>query len=201
MYTDIPSFTKCCFCAPLRYGLLVWAYFKLVTSIIIFASVLIWLLNFTKSVVLIADAIHFLALFVATISIHLFDIIFNLVLIIGIHKKHVTLLRLYYRYGVAHAFVITATALICIVYAIASTSAPFDEPNLWHKIVVFASAICASMLVHTYLLILVRSEVLKLKANSQFKFSNQAADPTCVMQDSNDVTENKDIDEALLKHT
>ncbi|CAG5043594.1 unnamed protein product [Parnassius apollo] len=196
MYTDIPSFTKCCFCAPLRYGLLVWAYFKLVTSIIIFVSALMWILSFIIFVIIFADAMVFIVLVVVTLTIILFDIIFNLVLIIGAHKKHTTLLRLYYRYGIAHGFIITASALLFIVYAIASVNDPFEESKLWHKIVIFASAICASMIIHTYLLILVRSEVLKLKANSQFMFTNHTVDPTCVMQGSNDVQIiNKDIDE------
>ncbi|CAK1583014.1 unnamed protein product [Parnassius mnemosyne] len=196
MYTDIPSFTKCCFCAPLRYGLLVWAYFKLVTSIIIFLSALTWILSLVIFVILVGDVKVFIVLAVTTLTILLFDIIFNLVLIIGAHKKHTTLLRLYYRYGIAHAFVITASALLFIVYAVASASDPFSKPKLWHNIVIFASAICASMIIHTYLLILVRSEVLKLKANSQFMFTNHTANPTCVMQGSDDVQIlNKDIDE------
>ncbi|CAG5043592.1 unnamed protein product [Parnassius apollo] len=196
MYTDIPSFTKCCFCAPLRYGLLVWAYFKLVTSITIFITALIWILSCIIFVVMIGDVMVFIVLVVVILTILLFDIIFNLVLIIGAHKKHTTLLRLYYRYGIAHGFVITASALLFIVYAIASANDPLKESKLWHKIIILASAVCASMIVHTYLLILVRSEVLKLKANSQFMFTNHTDDPTCVMQVSDDVQiVNKDVDE------
>ncbi|KAH9645124.1 hypothetical protein HF086_005669 [Spodoptera exigua] len=41
MRADLPVFKRCCFCIPLRYGLLTWAYVKLVTVTIFSMFILV----------------------------------------------------------------------------------------------------------------------------------------------------------------
>ncbi|CAG5043596.1 unnamed protein product [Parnassius apollo] len=108
-----------------------------------------------------------IALTVEILSILLLDIVFNLVFIIGAHKKHTTLLLLCYRYRIAREFVFTASALLysCLVYKVTPENNLYEESNLWHLIL---KGSFTSTIFQTFLLILVRwwMEVLKLEANS-----------------------------------
>ncbi|CAG5043598.1 unnamed protein product [Parnassius apollo] len=187
MFQDKLSVARCCFCAPLRYGLLIWAYLKLVTSILVFGVTVIWifmwilLVNFEKAL---------LVLLIATMLSLIVDIVFNFVLIIGSHKKNITMLSLYYRYGIAHAVVLVVFGVLWILYAISRMEPPIDSKNVPY-IFAITSAFIVSLILHIYLFIVLRSEINKLKARDQFRFVNHAAESCNQTEDEFNTFNNK----------
>ncbi|CAH2041666.1 unnamed protein product, partial [Iphiclides podalirius] len=182
MHSEIPSFNRCCFCAPLRYGLLVWAYLKLVFNIIFFAGALIWLSFVALFIFMSSNAVYIVLMIAFVLLFVFFDIVFCFVLIVGGHKKHTTLLRLYYRYGIVHAVLLTALGFVSVGISSASIEDILQRPDEWHYILVLSAIYSSFLILHVYLMLLVRSEVRKLKANGEFRFVNHTADPTCAMQ-------------------
>ncbi|XP_068629635.1 uncharacterized protein [Battus philenor] len=199
MYTDVPSFTRCCFCAPLRYGLLVWAYLKLVLSILLLAGFLMWLSVVFFFIFFSETAIYILMSFIITVMILVFDVVFNFVFVIGIHKRHTTLLHIYFRYGIAYVVLMITFFLVNTGFIIYFTYEPLQEVELWRGIAVAGSALVTILGIHSYLLLLLRSEIRKLKDTAQFKFENHTADPKCYMQQTDYVSENNKSQDDSVK--
>ncbi|CAK1583013.1 unnamed protein product [Parnassius mnemosyne] len=188
MSKDITSVARCCFCAPLRYGLLIWAYLKLVTSILVFGVMVIWLFIW---ILLVHFEKGLLILIIPTTLILIVDIVFNFVLIIGSHKKNITLLSLYYRYGIGHAVVFVVFGVLWILYGISRMAAPEDDPRTVRFIFATTSVFIVLLILHIYLFIVLRSEINKLKARDQFRYVDQAAESYNQTEDEFDAFNNK----------
>ncbi|XP_045536939.1 uncharacterized protein LOC123721651 [Papilio machaon] len=190
MYGDIPNLTRCCLCLPLRYGLLVWSYIKLIATIVIFGMILIWIPMLVFVLLLGRDGAIIIAFFVLNLVMLLFDIIFNIAFIVGLHKKNTTLIRIYWRYGIAYAVALIIFFLLVGGFLISKNSMPVDE-NLIESIAVFASGVTAILIIHTYIMLLIRSELRKLKSDTHFKFENHVTEPVCVMKEPNEIVTEK----------
>ncbi|CAH2236570.1 jg15329 [Pararge aegeria aegeria] len=95
MRCEMPILLRCCFCFPLRYGLLVWAYVKQISSLIFLAYLIFmfclehWRMNVGTRV--------WLSLM---ITLTIVDILFHLLFIISAHKKNYRIMRMFYRYSI-----------------------------------------------------------------------------------------------------
>ncbi|XP_013162199.1 PREDICTED: uncharacterized protein LOC106113781 [Papilio xuthus] len=190
MYQDIPNLTRCCLCFPLRYGLLVWSYIKLVATIFVLGMILIWIPMLIWFLMLGSKGVFIIALYVLYLVILLFDIIFNIAFIVGLHKKNTTLIRIYWRYGIAYALSFIIFFLLVGGFLILENSTPVDT-NLFESIAVFSSGVTATLIIHTYIMLLIRSELRKLKSNNNFQFENHVTEPVCVMKEPNEMVTEK----------
>nr|NP_001299750.1 uncharacterized protein LOC106113780 [Papilio xuthus]BAM18655.1 unknown unsecreted protein [Papilio xuthus] len=171
MFVEMPMVARCCFCAPLRYGLLIWAYIKLVTSILAFGITLVWMfLCFLRFGPFNVDEIFLLMLIVSTLICLISDIFFNFVLILGTHKKNRSLLYLYYRYAFAHAAIFLVLGVLWIAYAIVENGKPLSQPDSVIYILCVILSVIVPLILHVYLFIVLRSELHKLEAKEQIKF-------------------------------
>lgn len=167
MKVEIPEFARCCFCFPLRYGLLVWAYLKLVFIAIILCSY----------VNLIVEAIVFnrfsntnLVIYVIIFLITIFscvDLVFHIIFIISAHKKNSTKMKLFYKeilFGLIFY-------IFCFIYILSIFLSNYSIIKLYSTMELW----CFFMLLiftQGYLIILVRSEVRKLERSSDYQFTN-----------------------------
>lgn len=183
MYTEVPKLTRCCFCVPLRYGLLVWGYLKLLPLLALFTTLILELKRFldyqsaseTHNNIGVPPSIPIL------FTIIIVEIIFSIVLLIAGHLKNAILFKVYYYYSIAMAVIfIICYAVFIIGFIVLTYSNPFMYMLLMYvvQIVLFGAAV---FVLHIYITILVRSEMLKLRDNSNFSFVNHAAEAQCTM--------------------
>ncbi|CAH2041664.1 unnamed protein product, partial [Iphiclides podalirius] len=181
MYTEMPPIKRCC-CAPAGCELLGWAYSKLVFNILLFGGALIWLSLIFMLILFTSHAIHFILMIAIVMIFVLLDIFFSIVLIVGVRKKRTTLICLYYRYGMVQAVLLTALFLLSVGVFWVTVGDISQDSGEEHIVIVSSAIYFLFLILHVYLMFLVRNEVMKLKANGEFHFVNHAADPTCVMQ-------------------
>ncbi|XP_014359872.2 uncharacterized protein LOC106711954 [Papilio machaon] len=169
MFVEMPTVARCCFCAPLRYGLLIWAYIKLVTSILAFSIAIMWLFLWFLFTM---GEISLLLLIISTLISLIADIVFNFILIMGTHKKNLSFLKLYHRYAFAHAVIFLMLGVLWISYAIVENGKPLNQPDSMMYIVCMVTSVIVPLILHVYLFIVLRSEIHKLKTKDQINFVN-----------------------------
>ncbi|XP_013136197.1 PREDICTED: uncharacterized protein LOC106101499 [Papilio polytes] len=169
MFVEMPLVARCCFCAPLRYGLLIWAYLKLVTSVLALGITIMWVflwLFFTLG------ETSLLLLILSTLISLIADVVFNFILIMGSHKKNRSLLCLYHRYAYAHAAIFLMLGVLWISYAIVENGKPLNKPDSVIYILCMVTSVIVPLILHIYLFIVLRSEIHKLEAKDQINFVN-----------------------------
>ncbi|XP_045774121.1 uncharacterized protein LOC123873345 [Maniola jurtina] len=175
MRCEIPILLRCCFCFPLRYGLLVWAYLKQISSISFSTVMIIKLCHDYYRIQASGAVISSLI-----ILLMILDIAFNVLFIISAHKKDYKKMRIFYRYSIAVLCLNVAIVGFCIaMYAYYVYVAPIMIIFIWSFMVPTLVMIIVMVFLQGYLIILVRSEFIKLKNNSQFEFVNHGADEKC----------------------
>ncbi|XP_026741764.1 uncharacterized protein LOC113503852 isoform X2 [Trichoplusia ni] len=89
MLVDLPTFKRCCFCCPLRRGILVFGYLTLVvTCLFIGMQVLMWQMFKTEKAVTtmaLYRGVVMEAQYFVIFILYALDLVFNIVLIIGAH--------------------------------------------------------------------------------------------------------------------
>ncbi|XP_063538327.1 uncharacterized protein LOC134747649 [Cydia strobilella] len=177
MRREAPGFKRCCFCIPLRRGLVTWGYLKLALDLLG-----LWLMIYLLAVISILHVI----LIMETV-VFVMDMVFNILLIVGGHLKAVKLLKAAYIFSqVWLGLIILAfcwqtysevrRALILISYGME-----------YEDLIVIAlpglSISFVQICLQIYLILLIRSEVLKLQDQSlEMQFSNPAAaEAQCTM--------------------
>ncbi|XP_013136180.1 PREDICTED: uncharacterized protein LOC106101483 [Papilio polytes] len=183
MHGEIPNLTRCCFCVPLRYGLLVWSYVKLIATIVSLGTILVWIPLLVWFLILGPEGICIIAIFVLALVILLFDIIFNIAFIVGLHKKNTTLIRIYWRFGIAYTIALIIFFMLVGGFLICDNSMRVDE-KLLESMAIFSSGVIAVLIIHGYVMLLIRSELRKLKSDTHFEFENHVTDPVCVMKEA-----------------
>ncbi|KAF9823080.1 hypothetical protein SFRURICE_015560 [Spodoptera frugiperda] len=158
MKIELPVCKRCCFCIPLRRGLLVWGYIKLLADLYfltIMSYILLILIAFS------AYGQEFAGL-VVVIAVFLLDFAMTIVFIIGAHKKIVKYMRLFYFLSIA---MLALTLLLVIIHICLLSNYP------WFR-----------SLVQIYFIFLLRSEIIKLKNSCKFRFVNNTAEALCSME-------------------
>ncbi|KAG6444023.1 uncharacterized protein LOC119192069 [Manduca sexta] len=145
MHMKVPEVRRCCFCFPLRQGIIVFGYINLIISLAVVVCLVITTelkkskLTGDTSLEVITSTILF--------SILGMSIILNIVLLVAGYQKDISMLRLYNYYG---SLIILASFVPTMVL---TSRLMFLD--------VFA-ALCA-IATQCYVILLVRSEVVKLE--------------------------------------
>ncbi|KAJ8720029.1 hypothetical protein PYW07_012072 [Mythimna separata] len=188
MRGEIPVFRRCCFCLPLRYGLLAWGYFKLIAD-----AFLIFLMSYVFINALIMIRIHpynahisqvYTGLIISMIAVTLFftDFIVTIVFIVGGHKKNVRLIRVFYFLSMG---MWVATFLLASFTVVLSIYNALTNNNVFLRLGFALIEFCfyfVVLAVQTYFLLLLRSEIIKLRSSGEFRFVNNAAEAECTMR-------------------
>ncbi|KAJ8720028.1 hypothetical protein PYW07_012071 [Mythimna separata] len=189
MKGEIPVFRRCCFCLPLRYGLLAWGYFKMIADLFlivsmsfVFVSTLFWMR--AGAVNKYTETQMCLELMIPMIAITLFftDFIVTIVFIVGGHKKNVRLIRVFYFLSMG-MWVATFLLASCIVISALHHTLAYHHHymSLIHVLLTFCFYFIV-LVVQTYVLLLLRSEIIKLRSSGEFRFVNNAAEAECTMR-------------------
>ncbi|KAJ8719411.1 hypothetical protein PYW08_011586 [Mythimna loreyi] len=198
MKGEIPVCTRCCFCLPLRYGLLAWGYFKLIADAFIIVILtfmfinILYAMNLSTSTQYYIDQLNTeMTVSIITDVIFLTDFVVTIVFIIGGHKKNVKLIRVFYFLSIG---MWVATFLLVCLTAVASLYVLFTAEHIYHflQIIYTLLPFCfflISLIVQTYFLMLLRSEIIKLRNSGEFRFVNNAAEAMCTMECKEVVTE------------
>ncbi|XP_045760871.1 uncharacterized protein LOC123864459 [Maniola jurtina] len=171
MHVKVPDVNHCCFCLPLRPGIILFAYINILFSILAVTCLIITTeLERSSPYHGASDTVE------ATTSTILFSIfgmgvILNFLLLVAGYQKDILMLRLYNYYAVATAL----AALIPTSFLLSREM--FVE--------VFIALVAIAM--QCYVIVLVRSEVVKLEERQllsmediQATFQEQVDVPDCV---------------------
>ncbi|KAJ8720039.1 hypothetical protein PYW07_012082 [Mythimna separata] len=188
MKGEIPVFRRCCFCLPLRYGLLAWGYFKMIADVLLFSLMLY----------IFVDALFMISLYgsngrmkhiytelvISVIAVILFftDFIVTIVFIIGGHKKNVRLIQVFYFLSMG---MWVATFLLASFTVIKTIENMVSHNTVYFMLGQTVMASCfyfVVLAVQTYFLLLLRSEIIKLRSIGEFRFVNNAAEAECTMR-------------------
>ncbi|CAH0625272.1 unnamed protein product [Chrysodeixis includens] len=198
MRTELPEFKRCCFCVPLRYGLLTWGYLKLLSTCLLLLTYIGALYVTVRRVVSDPIAVYYyeeITVFSIVIVVLTIDASLTTVFIVGGHQKNSKLLRVFYIYG------IVILVLLFIMLSIMIVPMLFEDsftPSHIKMYIIDMSGILIEILLQIYFLLLLRSEIVKLNANCEFRFVNNAAQGECVMK-YKDNLDDKAVDEELKK--
>ncbi|XP_026741714.1 uncharacterized protein LOC113503814 [Trichoplusia ni] len=201
MHSELPVCERCCFCLPLRYGLITWGYIRLIIAILLTAGATLTfygMLGMALNYPLVEYTVYSVVLgFVVLLALN--DVILNTIFIIGGHKKNVKMLRAYYIYSLILWTTTTLLGIASCIYTMTLIKLGEIDISLHIWIVLMdVSSLLAQILIQAYVILLVRSEMIKLRSKCQFRFVNNAAESECTMRynaeianrDANGFTEN-----------
>ncbi|XP_047533871.1 uncharacterized protein LOC125068653 [Vanessa atalanta] len=170
MKCEIPELGRCCFCFPLRLGLLVWGYGKLIASVVLVTLMLFNLINDWHRFWGTVDVV-FAIVYLTFIGSVAADVIFLVLFAVSAHKKNYKIM------GVFSKFCLYMLALYVLGFVLSVVYGTYESHFLSFYIGFTLATICFSCIViQMYIVILVRSEVLKLQRGTNFEFVNHGAD-------------------------
>ncbi|XP_045774124.1 uncharacterized protein LOC123873348 [Maniola jurtina] len=172
MRLEIPECRRCCCCLPLRRGVLVFGYLNLVFSVFI---VVIETLDAFEGVFLnhtvMFRGVHFYAHVWFAAVLYLTEIAFNIVLLVGAHMKRTDLMRAYYYYGITTTLASLITFFVLWLNSVNTCTACY-----WSFYIVQTGFVLCGVGIQVYLLLLIRSELLKIRQNSCLCYVNHASE-------------------------
>ncbi|CAB3227846.1 unnamed protein product [Arctia plantaginis] len=158
MYCDWPLLGRCCFCMPLRRGVLTFGYLNLLFSAFM-VGVYSYSVHSEYGLIAIYHGANFDIPSEFCVAIYCIELIFNGILIYGAHKKIVLHLKLYYYFSL---MTIVATLLLQIIDFISAVSSRMRL----HMFFEIGPLMFASTCIQVYLIILVRSLIRKMDISS-----------------------------------
>ncbi|CAH0726752.1 unnamed protein product, partial [Brenthis ino] len=169
MRLEIPECRRCCCCVPLRRGILVFGYINLMFSIciVVMESVISFNEFNTTHMMAVYKGVSFYSQAWFALVLYSAEIVFNIVLLIGAHKKKTKLLRAYYYYG------ITTTLASLVTFVVVRHKELYSN---WGYNIIECTIVFCGIGLQVYLLLLVRSELLKMRQSSRFCYVNHAAE-------------------------
>ncbi|XP_063625200.1 uncharacterized protein LOC134796936 [Cydia splendana] len=191
MHGEAPELKRCCFCLPLRRGLIGWGYTKLILNIlaIVYSGFIMyiyatrsWRPMEVRDFVIVAFIDFFILL----------DIAFGIIFIVAGHKKNVKLLQISYIYNMAWLVLVTLANCfqLCINLSIAYRMWSYMDSR---KYIIFnlltSSGLAFSLIfAQIYLILLIRSEMIKLRQQTLgMQYSNVASgEPQCTLHSTSD---------------
>ncbi|KAJ8719412.1 hypothetical protein PYW08_011587 [Mythimna loreyi] len=192
MKGELPVFKRCCFCLPLRYGLLAWGYFKLIADAFLIFLMTFIFIETLRLVNVYANSDHvgdfYAGLIISSIAITLFftDFIVTIVFIIGGHKKNVQLIRVFYFLSMGMwvaTFLLASFTIITTIQAVVrSIQYSSNHYFMLNQTLMASCFYFVVLVVQTYFLLLLRSEIIKLRNNGEFRFVNNAVEAECTMR-------------------
>ncbi|XP_047997781.1 uncharacterized protein LOC125235305 [Leguminivora glycinivorella] len=206
MRGETPEFKRCCFCIPLRRGLIGWGYCKLVCNILTFAYIILLCSLIRRHSEL---QIKHIAVIIVLFAIVITDTGFNILFVVAGHRKSVKLLRVSHIYNMvslalvilAHCFKIYTN--IYYIYRITQ----YVGFHMFFIVDLMVSAALAFVVifVQVYLILLIRSEMIKLRNQSlEIQYSNHlAGEPQCILHkaDADHCTDDKTVQNSFTGKT
>ncbi|XP_047998187.1 uncharacterized protein LOC125235633 [Leguminivora glycinivorella] len=193
---EAPEFKRCCFCLPLRRGLIAWGYVKVTLNMFMlaFAGLMFYILASYNSSSYNSDVAIF-----SIICICLpIDIAFTIVLIVAGHKKSIKLLKISYEYNTVWLGMLTLVTCFMLYLDIGFVQRlwPYIEDRKYLILEFFtgsAFGICF-IFVQIYVILLIRSELKKLQNQTlEMQFTNHVSsgEPLCTLH--NQCTDKKTV--------
>ncbi|XP_047533870.1 uncharacterized protein LOC125068652 [Vanessa atalanta] len=177
MKCEIPEFARCCFCFPLRLGLLVWTYVKLIFILLLLVD-LIFLVVTHLTHFYYDFGVNFIVISSILFSIFLcVDFAFHIILIVSAHTKEYRKMKWFYKEAMV-ALCLYIFGLFCFtVYVVYDFNFSLKYITFIVYILLFIWSIFFWVTIsQAYLIMLVRSEALKLERSTNFEFTNRAVD-------------------------
>ncbi|XP_050344347.1 uncharacterized protein LOC126769530 [Nymphalis io] len=169
MRLEIPECRRCCCCFPLRHGIIVFGYIHLLFSIFVLAVEIYVSINHVSSqhTMALYKGVAFYSQVWFAFILFIAEILFNIVLLVGAHMKKTQLLRAYYYYG------ITTTLASLVTFIVVRYSDLYSHFGFY---ILEACFVLTGLGIQVYLLLLVRSELLKIRHTSRLCYVNHAAE-------------------------
>ncbi|KAJ8719421.1 hypothetical protein PYW08_011596 [Mythimna loreyi] len=192
---ELPQFKRCCLCLPLRHGLIVWGYIRLVIGVLLLIGVTKGFFEVLAMSKKEAGYEKYVVLFGFFIIVGGADIVLNVVFVYAGHTKHLKMLKAYYIYSFFLWILMIIMGICLFAYAVHVMKLyEMDFLNVWIMLCDLVTILC-QILIQAYVLLLVRSEFLKLKNNCEFRFENKAVESACRMKYEEDaLADIEDID-------
>ncbi|KAJ2951721.1 hypothetical protein O0L34_g13886 [Tuta absoluta] len=175
MQFDIPTFIRCCVCVPLRLGLLIWGY----ASLILLGIILVPLFEEWKYLVFYyLYSTEILIIYTFLLFLAFGNIAFSILLIVAAHKRSSRLMIIYNKCAFVAAILECISLLLYVVYNVYGHGLRlfYGGPIRDTAFTVLFLGI-AGVGMQTYILAIVRSEIIKLDSNREFEFQNIVAEP------------------------
>ncbi|XP_072949446.1 uncharacterized protein [Epargyreus clarus] len=168
MRVEIPTCTRC-FCLPLRYGIIISGYVHLISSLMVVlleTSTGFEIASPRHAMVVYRGVMFFCQIWLIVI-LYSFEIIFSIILIVGAHMKKTSMLQAFYYYSM------TTTLAVLVIFLMVRYDD--DIKNINNHIIESTLAFCGFVF-QIYLLLLIRSELKKVKDRSQLTFVNHISE-------------------------
>ncbi|XP_045451843.1 uncharacterized protein LOC123660860 isoform X2 [Melitaea cinxia] len=169
MRCEIPEVGRCCFCFPLRLGLIVWGYLKLAASLVLLVVILMSFItnlqrqNYPHDILFLGSNIFYIGSLFA-------DIVFHIIFAVGAHKKDPKKMELFLKFCIYTL----VTYVLGLCYALYLTFSGYFFGFIFGLVI--GTLFFSCIVIEIYIMILIRSEVVKLKRGSNFQFVNHSAD-------------------------
>ncbi|XP_041981467.1 uncharacterized protein LOC121734900 [Aricia agestis] len=159
MFCEIPKFARCCFCLPLRQGILTFGYLNILIDSLMVAIYSYSINRVYGTSLLYHGAVSYMFEDEFSIAMYVIEILFTIVLLYGAHMKHLIYLKTFYYYALCTC---VATVLLEILSLISNGARDLDLFPL------FMVGLC----IHVYLIFLVGSLIKKMET-SGMRFENE----------------------------
>ncbi|XP_063365150.1 uncharacterized protein LOC134653688 [Cydia amplana] len=188
---EAPEFKRCCFCIPMRRGLIAWGYVKVGLNVLMltFVALMFYFFALHGSTFFTADVV----IFTFISACLLIDISFNIVFIVAGHKKSVKLLKLSYVYHMVWLGLLTLGT--CFMLYVDIDFIQRMWPYIQDSKFIFLEFLSGSgigislVFVQIYVILLIRSEMRKLQNQTlEMQFTNHVAagEPRCTLHNESD---------------
>ncbi|XP_068628798.1 lysosomal-associated transmembrane protein 4A-like [Battus philenor] len=161
MYCEIPKLLRCCFCLPLRKGVLIFGYINIIFSILmlsLYSYSVHHEMGFTMvyhgSTASLEDAV--------CVGIYCIEIIMNIILVYGAHMRNVLYLKMFYYYAIA-------TVLMTFIIQVLGLTTSQHIGIVIEMVSLYVTGLC----LHLYLILVVRSLLAKLVMSDSHAYENQ----------------------------
>lgn len=160
MYCDLPEFGRCCFCMPLRKGVLVFGYINL-----FFSAFLVGLhsygVHYQKNVFSVYHGITTSVPTELSIALYCLEIILTSFLIYGAHKRIISYMKWFYY------FTVTTTVAAILIQILEFTS--YRSFGFIIEVCLFSAS---GLFIQIYLILHVRSLIKKLEMDGPHLYDN-----------------------------
>ncbi|XP_004928155.1 uncharacterized protein LOC114244352 [Bombyx mandarina] len=156
---EIPILTRCCFCFPLRRGLIAFAYTNLILTLVVtsFLSLYISVIRNSSQQQQQEMASELIRLIVDTVAL-LIEVTMTTVFVVALHKKHVLLMKLYLYFEIIYSTIGFAYSLAFINKETASE----------------LFLILFQLTLQIYLVILIWSSIVKMERDGSVKYTRES---------------------------
>lgn len=204
MNKEEPRFNRCCFCFPLRYGLLVWgnvkisvaAFFITTTSYALLSLCLMFSTYGTEDMR--PRFIRDVALTSVGLALFILDFCVNIVFIVRGYKKSKELIRFFYYYSIAVWVLSILLTALAISFSIEGWLARYLMMRIHMVHILNYFSYFAIIVVQTYFLLLLNSEITKLNNNTHDPAAKVAMDTISTKRQTETGNDSDSVESEIL---